>query len=53
MNLMSQSKIDEINNAWNMFEEAEPDISTERLIEQVAFLCKVDASDVCEALAKE
>jgi hypothetical protein len=40
----------EIKAIWNMVEKKEPDISTERLLETVADICKIDASDVCEAL---
>lgn len=39
-----------ILSAWEMFEEAEPDISTERLIQQVADHCKCDPDDVVESL---
>lgn len=33
-----------------MFEENEPDISTERLMAQTADFCKCDVSDVADAL---
>lgn len=39
-----------IKAAWKMFEEAEPDISTERLIAQVGQRCHVDAARVCEGM---
>lgn len=41
---------EKVRDTWDMFEAAEPDISTERLIAMVGDYCKCDASDVCEAL---
>ena len=38
--------------AWNMFEEVEPDISTERLMAQVGDFCHVDAPRICDALQR-
>jgi hypothetical protein len=35
-----------------MFEEGEPDISTERLLQQTADLSNCDVSEVVEALIK-
>jgi hypothetical protein len=43
-------KRQEICAAWDMFEENEPDISTERLMAQTADFCKCDVSDVADAL---
>lgn len=40
----------QIVTTWNMFEEAEPGISTERLMQQTADRCRCDAADVSEAL---
>ena len=46
-----------IARIWDHFEEAEPDISTERLIQQTVdhFQTRgfdLDASDICEAVAE-
>lgn len=50
---MKKSKIARIVTAWNMFEDAEPDISTERLMQQTADHCRCDPADVAEALYKD
>lgn len=36
-----------------MFEDDEPDISTERLLQQVADFCKCDVADVADALQRQ
>lgn len=39
-----------IRDTWKMFEEAEPDISTERLMEMTAQHCKCDHATVADAI---
>ncbi len=41
-----------ILNAWNIFEEAHPESSTELLLEMTAQHCKCGVDDVVEALYK-
>ena len=38
---------------WESFEEDDPDISTERLLAQVAVAAKTGVDEVCEALEAE
>lgn len=47
---MKVSQVTRIVNTWNMFEENEPDISTERLITMVANHCHCDEGTVVDAL---
>lgn len=42
-----------IIDAWNMFEEQDPDISTERLFAMVEDFTGADAGDIAEALYTE
>lgn len=41
---------EQILAAYEMFEDAEPDISTERLLQQVADSCRCDVDRVVDAL---
>lgn len=47
---MSPETVTQILNAYDMFEEDEPDISTERLLQQTADFCECDVGDVADAL---
>lgn len=44
---------EDILAAWKMYEEAEPDISTERLLEMTAWFCHCDAGDVADVLYRK
>lgn len=46
---MTAKQIRIVNN-WEMFEAAEPDISTERLMQMTADASKCDVADVSDAL---
>lgn len=51
--MSKQSKRDQrIRNAYRMFDGQEPDISTERLLQQVADFCNCDTCRVVEALMR-
>ena len=50
---MKNSKQQRILETYDMFEEMEPDISTERLIAMVCDYVGCDASDVAEALVMD
>ena len=45
---MTDEKKQQIIQMYNYFESIEPDISTERLFQQVADACKVEVDDVVE-----
>ena len=56
---MKQEEIDLINTLWEMFEDLEPDISTERLFAMVQDEASrqlgrdIDAGDISEAMAPQ
>ena len=49
---MDKKLCDTINVTWATFEESDPEISTERLMELTASHCNVDHATVAEALAQ-
>jgi len=49
---MKPDRAKQIVNCYTRLEDAEPDISTERLLEMVSQECGCDNADVCDALEK-
>lgn len=47
---MRKWRAEEIINAWDLFEEMDPDISTEQLFARIEADQGCDAGDICEAM---